>query len=206
LKYDDFFDGDDDDLLYLTQVAEIETKIAQSGVMTNSTPLQNSSKINKPKCSVPKSKNIETKKKPTPTVRQTKISDILGPSISKMSNSSTGQSSSRNQNDWSVENNSNSFASLLGAKQTTGKRVASSPVHTETKRPSVDSHISEDVWDDIDMDVNISSPLVKVLKSASVVKKSKIQVKQNKWVCSGVVMDETKHEVEFSSEVSHRHN
>lgn len=213
IKYDDFFDGDDDDdLLYLTQVAEIETKIAQSSNVANSTPLQtcnalqSDNKVNKPTCSIPKNMSINTKIKSTPTIRQTKLSDILVPNISKISSNSTAQSS-KHQKEWSTENNSNSTASLLDAKPTSGKRIASSPVHTETKRPSVEFDISQEIWDDIDMDVNFSNPLIKVLKSASIVKCSKIQVKQNRWICSGIiVMDKTEYEVEFSSEVGHIYN
>lgn len=192
-------------------MVDIEIKIAQSENIVNPTPLQtfnafqNNNKVNTPTSSVPTNKYTETKKKSIPTIRQTKIPDILGTSTSKTSSSSTSQSSIH-QNDCSVESNSNSIAKLLDIEQTSGKRVASSPVHAETKKPLVEFHISEDVWDDIDMDIDISNPLIKVLKSASVVKNSKIQVKQNKWICSGIVMSETKHEVEFSSEVSYKYN
>lgn len=206
-KYDDFFDGDDDDLLYLTQVAEIETGLAQSSKAVNSTTFNtfnvhqhNTTKVNKP--AVPKTKKADTNRKLAVTGKQTKISDMLGPSTSMASFSSSAVPT-RNQNDRTVESNS---ATL---QQTLGKRIATSPLHTETKRPSVEFQESDVDWDDMDVDmdidVNISNPLVKVFSSASVIKNSKIQVKQNEWICSGIVMDgTTKHEVEFSSEVSCR--
>jgi len=197
MKYDDFFDGDDDDLLYLTQMAE--TKLTQSNV-SNSVPLQtfdtplHNTNVNNTKISVPKS-NI-TNKKPAVTGRQTKISDMLAPSTSTASRSSVAEPT-RCQNDDTIENNS------MNVKQISGKRIASSPVYTETKKPSIELHRPDDDWGDIDMDIDVSNPLIKVIHSASIVKNSKIQVKQNEWICSGIVMDESKHEeVEFSSEVS----
>lgn len=175
----------------MTQVAEIETNIAQS----STTPVQttkaqkHNTKINKPPLSVPKVSNIETNKKPT-TVRQTKISDLLGSSTSKTSTSYSHQV---------VESNS------LINKQASGKRVASSPVNTETKKLSVEFHDPEDIWDDFDMDVDVLNTSTKVLNCASVFKNSKIQVKQDEWICSGIVMEGTKQEeVEFSSEVSNK--
>lgn len=172
----------------MTQVAEIETNIAQS----NNTPVQtinlqkHNTKINKSPLSVPKNNNIETNKKPT-TVRQIKISDILGASTSSKSASCSH---------LEVENNS------TFNKQASGKRVASSPVNTETKKLSVKFNEPEDVWDDFDMDVDILDTSTKILNCASVFKNSKIQVKQDEWICSGIVMEETKQEeVEFSSEV-----
>lgn len=197
MKYDDFFDGDDDDLLYLTQMAE--TKLTQSN-MSNSVPLQtfdtplHNTNVNNTKISVPKS-NI-TNKKPAVIGRQTKISDMLAPSTSTASRSSVAKPTWC-QNDSTIENNS------MNVKQISGKRIASSPVYTETKKPSIEEHRPDDDWGDIDMDIDVSNPLIKVINSASIVKNSKIQVKQNEWICSGIVMDESKHEeVEFSSEVS----
>lgn len=182
-------------------MAEIETGITQSDNIVKSAPLQThqstlyqyNTEVNKPTSSVSKN-TLETKQIPT-TSRQTKISDILRPSTSKLVTSSITEST-RRQNDWSIESNS------VAVEQPPGKRVASSPIHVEPKRRSIEPHLPRDIWDDIDMDIDISNPLIKVLKSASVVKYSKIQVKQNKWICSGTVMDESKYEVEFSSEVS----
>lgn len=183
-------------------MAEIETGLAQSSNV-NATPLQTfnthqlNTKVNKP--TVSKINNTE-RHRPAVTVKQTKISDMLGPSTSSNSiaSSSSSAASTSHQNYRSTESNT------ITVKQASGKRVASSPVHTETKRPSVEIHMPEDDWDDIDMDVNILNPLIKVFESASVIKNSKIQVKQNEWICSGIVLDvTTKHEVEFSSEVSH---
>lgn len=181
-------------------MAEIETGLTESRNIASSTPLQsiNTHQLNYEinKSIVPKNNSFEINKKPAVTVRQTKISDILGSSTS-MTSSSSSAVSTWHQNYSSIESNSTSV------KQAPGKRVASSPVHSETKRPSIEVHMPEDDWDDIDMNVNISNPLIKVIKSASVIKYSKIQVKQNEWICSGSVMDETtKHEVEFSSDVS----
>lgn len=184
-------------------MVEIETGITQSDNLIKSAPPlkihqqtlnQYNTQVNKPTGSISKNK-IETKQIPTTTARQTKISDILRPSTSKLVTSSLTEST-KCQNDWSVESNS------IAVKQPPGKRVASSPVHVKPKRPSIESHIHGEIWDDIDMDINISNQLIKVLKSASVVKNSKIQVKQNKWICSGIVVDESKYEVEFSSEVN----
>lgn len=181
-------------------MAEIETGLIESRTIANSTPLQSfnthrpNTEIKKP--IVPKNNNSETNRKPAVSVRQTKISDMLGASTSMASSSSSAMSTWQ-QNYKPIESNS------TVAKQASGKRVASSPVHAETKRPSVEIHMPKDDWDDIDMDFNVSNPLIKVFKSASVIKYSKIQVKQNEWICSGSVIDETtKHEVEFSSEVS----
>lgn len=184
-------------------MAEIETGISQSDNIVKSAPKQTlnvyphnntSTKVNKPTCSVPKSK-IETKQLPSTTIRQTKISDILRPSTSKLVTSSITESIKR-PNDWSIESHS------LAVEQSSGKRLASSPVHAQPKRSSIEPHIPEEIWDNMDMDVDDSNPLIKVLKFASVVKNSKIQVKQNKWICSGIVVDESKYEVEFSSDVS----
>jgi len=206
IKYDDFFDGDDD-LLYLTQMAEIETRLTQSNNVVNSKPLQtfnanqHNTIVNKTNISNPKNNNILTNKKPTVTTKQTKISDMLGASTSTASSRSLVVESTRRQNDGSIENNS------MAVKQTSGKRIATSPVYTETKRPSVELHTPEDNWGDIDMDIDVSGPLIKVINSASIVKNSKIQVKQNEWICSGIVMDESRHEeVEFSSEVKSKNN
>lgn len=201
ITYDDFFDGDDD-LLYLTQVAEIETKFTQSNNVINSAPFdthQPNTKVNTTEIAVPKNNNIITNKKPTVTAKQAKISDMLGPSTSTASNRSSVAEPTRCQNDKIIENSS------MNVKHTSGKRNASSPVYTETKRPSIELHTLEDDWGDIDMDIDVSNPLIKVLNSASIVKNSKIQVKQNEWICSGIVMDESKHEeVEFSSNVLER--
>jgi len=180
-------------------MAEIETRLTQSNNVANSVPLlqthQHNTKVNKTTISVPKNNNI-TNKKPAVTARQTKISDMLGPSTSTAYKSSVAEPN-RCQNDRTIENNNTNI------KQISGKRNASSPVYTETKRPSIELHRSEDDWSDIDMDIDVSNPLIKVLNSASIVKNSKIQVKQNEWICSGIMMDESKHEeVEFSSEVS----
>lgn len=181
-------------------MAEIETGLIESRSIASSTPVQSfdthrpSTEIKKP--TVPKNNNSETSRKPAVSVRQTKISDMLGASTSTASSSSLGMST-WHQNHKPIESNSTL------AKQASGKRVASSPLHAETKRPSVEIHMLEDDWDNIDMDVNVSNPLTKIFKSASIIKYSKIQVKQSEWICSGSVMDETtKHEVEFSSEVS----
>jgi len=179
-------------------MAEIETRLTQSNNVANSVPPlqtfdthQHNTKVNTTTISVPKNNNI-TNKKPAVTARQTKISDMLGPSTSTAYKSSVAEPI-RCPNDRTMENNS------LNIKQISGKRNASSPVYTETKRPSIELHRPEDVWGDID----VSNPLIKVLNSASIVKNSKIQVKQNEWICSGIMMDESKHEeVEFSSEVS----
>lgn len=181
-------------------MAEIETGLTQSSNIANSTSSQsfNTHRLNTEinKSTVLKNNSSETNKKPAVTVRQTKISDLLGPSTSAASSSSITVSN-EHQNYKSTESNSRSV------KQASGKRVASSPVHAETKRPSVEIHLPEDDWDDIDMDVNVSNPLIKIFKSASIIKYSKIQVKQNEWICSGTVIDQTtKYEVEFSSEVS----
>lgn len=183
----------------MTQVAEIETIIPQSKNIVNSTnAYQHNTNINLPKSSVPKN-NIKTNKKPINTIRQTKISDMLVPS----SSTSTVTSNSMDkpikcQNEQSIESNN------ITVKQSSEKRLAS-PVHTETKRSSVEQYITEipeDIWES--MDVDVTNPSVKVLKSASVVKNSKIQVKQNEWICSGIVVDETgQKEVEFSSEVNY---
>lgn len=204
IKYDDFFDGDDE-LVYLTQVAEIESRIAQPDNTVNSTPFQTithhpNNKTNKPNFSVPNNKNIETKNRVTSSAKQTKISHMLAPSTSKTPHSSVHEPP-RNHNDIPVKKQS------VLINQATGKRVASSPVHAEFKRPSVKFHNPEDIWDDIVMDVDISNPLIKVLKSASVVKYSKIQVKQTEWICSGTVLDDdmSEKEVELSSEVSYKH-
>jgi len=183
-------------------MAEIETRLTQSNNVANSAPpLQtfdthkHNTEVNKTSISVPKNNNI-TNKKPAVTARQTKISDMLGPSTSTAYKSSVAEPI-RCQNDRTIENNS------MNIKQISGKRNASSPVYTETKRPSIELHIPEDDWGDIDMDIDVSNPLIKVLNSVSIVKNSKIQVKQNEWICSGIMMDESKHEeVEFSSEVS----
>uniref|UniRef100_A0A2S2P477 RecQ-mediated genome instability protein 1 n=1 Tax=Schizaphis graminum TaxID=13262 RepID=A0A2S2P477_SCHGA len=204
ITYDDFFDGDDDDLLYLTQVAEIETRLTQSNnvnsvsLQTFNTHQQNT-KVNKTNISAPKNNKIITNKKPLVTEKQTKIPDMLGPSTSSTSNRNLFAESARHQNDNTIDNNS------IPVKHVSGKRIATSPVYTETKRPSIELHTLDDDWDDIDMDIDVSNPLIKILNSASIVKNSKIQVKQNEWICSGIVMDESKHEeVEFSSEVLER--
>lgn len=205
-KYDDFFDGDDDELLFLTQVVENETEIAQYNNKVKSPPLQafNAQQHNikielKPTISVPNNNIVKTNRKAVTTTRQTKISNILGPSTSKSSSSSLISAVSH-QNDKPVN------ASSTAVKQTLGKRIASSPLHTDKKRPSVEPYRPEDIWDDINMDVDDSNPLIKVLKCTPVYKNSKIQVKQNEWVCSGTVIDENKHvEVEFSSKVSGTH-
>lgn len=189
-------------MLYLTQVAEIETGITQSDNIVKSAPLQTHQstsyqykpEVNKATGSVSKNK-IETKQIPTTTTRQTKISDILRPSTSKLVTSSITETT-KCQNDRSVKSNS------VAVEQPPGKREASSPVHVEPKRRSIEPQLPTEIWDDIDMDIDISNPLIKVLKSSSVVKNSKIQVKQNKWICSGIVVDESKYEVEFSSKVS----
>ncbi|XP_022165868.1 recQ-mediated genome instability protein 1-like isoform X2 [Myzus persicae] len=198
ITYDDFFDGDDD-LLYLTQMAEIETKFTESNNVSLQTfgTDQNNTKVNKTTIAVPKNNNI-TNKKPAVTAKQTKISDMLGPSTSTAFRGSVAEST-RCQNDRSIENNSKNV------KQISAKRIASSPVYTETKRPSIELPKPDDDWGDIDMDIDVSNPLIKVLNSASIIKNSKIQVKQNEWICSGIVMDESKHEeAEFSSEVLER--
>lgn len=227
-QYDDFFDGDDDELLYLTQVAEIETKFSQSNNKINSVPLatintQHNTEAYYSQLSVPKNNKV-TNKKPISITKQTKISDMLSSGTSAASSSSvtdstrpinmfgmfgpSTSSSSNNlltkstkcQTDEPIEYN------CMAIKQISGKRVASSPVQAKTKRPSTEIHISEEDWDltDLNVDIDISDPLVKVFKSASVVKNSKIQVKQNKWICSGIVKEETKtEEVEFSSKVSY---
>ncbi|VVC40030.1 Hypothetical protein CINCED_3A012740 [Cinara cedri] len=205
ITYDDFFDGDDDELLYLTQVAEIETKFAQSNNTVESTPLQTFNahqniikKEQKPTKSVSKNNKVETIKKTATTTRQTKISDILGPSTSTSSSSSL-LSTVRQQNDNHVK------VGNTADIQTLGKRVASSPLHTDTKRPSVEQYRPEEIWDDINMDIDVSNPLIKILKCTSVYKNSKIQVKQNEWVCAGILLDANKHlEVEFSSKVLER--
>lgn len=188
----------------MTQVAEIETRIPQPENLVNSTLLQstnayqNNTKINKPTSSVPKKNNIKTNKKPINTIRQTKISDMLGPNTSTVSSNSKDKPI-KCQNEWSARSNNTEV------EQSLGKRLASSPVHKETKKPPIKHYISEvpeDIWEN--MDVDVLNPLVKVLKFASVVKNSKIQVKQNKWICSGIVTDETgQKEVEFSSEVGY---
>lgn len=205
ITYDDFFDGDDDDLLYLTQMAEIETQLTQSNNIVNSVPPQtfdahqHNIKVNKTNISAPKNNNIITNKKPLITAKQTKISDMLGPSTSSTSSRNSFAESTRCQNDNNIDN------SHMAVKHTSGKRIASSPVYTETKRASIELHTPVDDWDDMDMDIDVLNPLIKVLNSASIVKNSKIQVKQNEWICSGIVMDESKHEeVEFSSEVLER--
>lgn len=186
----------------MTQVAEIETQIAQSVNEMKSTPAQtsvpkNNTNVNQPTSSVSKHNTLETKKQLI-AVKQTKISDMLGPSTSAAFHSSLVKLPlPKYKNDSCIEKYD------LANKQTSGKRVASSPVRTETKKSSVEFHNPEDIWDDIDMDFDDSSSLIKVLKSTSVVKNSKIQVKQNEWICSGIIMDETNQkEVEFSSEVS----
>lgn len=200
-KYDDFFDGDDDELLYLTQVAEIETRIPQSYNVVNSRQTTDANQhniiVNKPSSSIPKNNNIKTNNHPTSTTRQAKISDMLGPSTSTMSSNSIDKPTGcPNELNKKIEKNNTTV------KQASGKRLASSPVYTETKKPLFEHYIPENIWDDI-MDVDIIDSSVKVLKSASVVKNSKIQVKQNKWICSGIVTDEIGHkEVEFSSDVS----
>ncbi|XP_025205637.1 recQ-mediated genome instability protein 1-like isoform X3 [Melanaphis sacchari] len=205
ITYDDFFDGDDDDLLYLTQMAEIETRLTQSNNIVNSVPLQtfdahqHDTNVNKTKVSAPKNNNLITNKKPVVTAKQTKISDMLGPSTASTSSRNSFAESTRHQNDNTIDNNS------MSVKHISGKRIASSPIYTETKRPSIELHTPEDDWGDIDMDIDVSNPLIKILNSASIVKNSKIQVKQNEWICSGIVMDESKHEeVEFSSDVLER--
>jgi len=202
-KYDDFFDGDDD-LLYLTQVAEIETKMAQSNNVVDSkslqtfNTLQHNTEVNKTTFSVPMNTNIETIRKPTPSTKQTKLTNMLGSSTSTTSCSSIAEPT-RLQNDWKSQNND------IANSQMSGKRIASSPIHDETKRSLVEIYNPEDIWNDIDMDVNVSTPLVKILSSTTIIKNSKIQVKQNKWICSGIVIDQTKEiEVEFSSEVSYK--
>lgn len=183
-------------------MAEIETRLTQSDNVANSVPPlqtfdthQHNTNVNKITTSVPKNNNI-TNKNPAVNARQTKISDMLGPSTSTASTNSVAEPI-RFQNDRTIENNS------MNIKQISGKRIASSPVYTETKRPSIELHTPEDNWGDIDIDIDVSNPLIKVINSASIVKNSKIQVKQNEWICSGIMMDESKHEeVEFSPDVS----
>lgn len=103
------------------------------------------------------------------------------------------------RSDRSIENNK------IPDKQKLGKRIASSPLDEKFKRPPVELHNSQNIWNDIFMDIDIPNPLIKVLKSTSVVKNSKIQVKQDEWICSGILMDNmNKIEVEFSSEVSYK--
>ncbi|XP_025416538.1 uncharacterized protein LOC112687804 isoform X2 [Sipha flava] len=226
ITFDDFFDGDDDELLYLTQVVEIEKRFSQSNNKMNSVPsatinTQNSTKAYNPKLSILKNNKI-TNKKLISTIKQTKISDMLGSSTSAASSSSVTEStrpinmfdmfgpstssssnnllarSTKCQADESIENN------CMAMKQSSGKRVASSPIQAKTKRPSIEIHIPEEDWDlsTMNVDIDISDPLVKVFKSASIVKNSKIQVKQNEWICSGIIKEETKtEEVEFSSKV-----
>lgn len=186
-------------------MAEIETQLTQSNNIVNSVPQQtfdahqHNTKVNKTNISPPKKNNIITNKKPLVTAKQTKISDMLGPSTSSISSRNSFAESTRCQNDNRIDN------SHKGVQHTSGKRIASSPVYTETKRPSIELHTPVDDWGDMDMDMDIDvlNPSIKVLNSASIVKNSKIQVKQNEWICSGIVMDESKHEeVEFSSEVS----
>lgn len=219
-------------MLYLTQVAEIETKFSQSNNKINSVSSitlntkQHNTNTNNPTLLVPKNNDL-TNRKPV-TTKQTKISDMLGSSTSAASSSSITEStrptkifdmfnpststsskhlkaeSTRCQNDQSMEFN------CMAVKQSSGKRVASSPIQAQTKRPSTDLHVSEEDWDltDMDIDIDFSNPLVKILNSALVVKNSKIQVKKNEWICSGIVKSETQsEEVEFSSKVSYvQHN
>lgn len=211
-------------MLYLTQVAEIETRFTQSNNEINTLPLSTSNaqqhytKANNPKMS---KNNKVTNKKPASTIKQTKISDMLGSSTSAASSSSItkstkmfdtfGPSTSTSSNNLIAGStkcltNTPIEYNCMAVKQTSGKRIASSPIQAKTKRPSTDNHISNEDWDltDMDLDIDVSNPLVKVLKSASVVKNSKIQVKQNEWICSGIVKEETKtEEVEFSSKVSY---
>lgn len=200
-KYDDFFDGDDDELLYLTQVVEMETKIAESNNPVKSTQFQTSQMTHQnnikkeqiPTISVTKNNKVETIKRAVTTAGPTKMSDIVGPSTSVASSSSL-ISTARYPNDKDVIVNSTDIT------QTSGKRIASSPLHMDTKRPSIELYKSEDIWDVINMER--SNPLIKILKCTSVYKNSKIQIKQNEWVCSGTVIDKnTLVEVEFSSEV-----
>lgn len=183
-------------------MAEIETGIAQSKTAVNLIPVQTfntnqqNSKLNKPKSLVPEKEIFptESNKKTTVTVRQTKISDILAPSTSNTKTSSLATETTRKHDSYMETYNTD-------AKQMPGKREASSPVNTEPKRPSIEFHETFDDWDDVDMDT-FSNSKVKVLNSTSVIKNSKIQVKQNEWICSGIVLNETKREeVEFSSKV-----
>lgn len=188
----------------MTQVIENETEIAQYNNTVKSPPLQafnvqqhNIKKEHKPTISLPNNNRVVTNRKAATTTRQTKITNILGPSTSRASSSNSLISTASHQNDKSVK------VSSTAVKQTSGKRIASSPLQTDKKRPSVEPYIPEDIWDDINMDIEDSNPLIKVLKCTPVYKNSKIQVKQNEWVCSGTVIDENKHvEVEFSSKVS----
>lgn len=191
-------------------MAEIETKISQShniapvnsALLQTSNAHQHNIKVNNPTSSFPKTNkntkntNLETNKKSCSTVKQTKISDILKPSSSKASCSSKVETT-RHQVDSSVKN------VRMDVKQSSGKREASSPVNIKTKRPSDVQEIPEEIWDDFSMDVDISNlNTIKVLKSASVLKYTKIQVKED-WVLSGIVIDGTEHiEVDFSSKVS----
>lgn len=198
LKYDDFFDGDDEDLLYLTQVAEMETGIAQSNNLIDYMPQstfdtrQQNTGVNKPIQSVPKNSVVEKKK--TTTVRQTKLSDMLGPS--------TSSSSYSNNFSTNITTGHNIERNNVVGKQTSSKREASSPVHAQTKRPSTELHGSLSNSNNVDMD-KVTNPLVKTIQAATFIKNSKIQIKQNEWICSGMLLNGTKQEeVEFSSEVS----
>lgn len=187
-------------------MAEIETQINQSDNIVNSASLQTSNvdqhniKVNNPTFSVPKTNSLETNKKLHSTAKQTKISDILKPSSSKAFSSSVVEST-KHQVDVSVKN------IRMDIKQPSGKREASSPVNIKTKRISDGLEIPEEIWDDFSMDIDISNlneiQSCKVLKSASVLKYTKIQVKED-WVLSGIVVDGTEHiEVDFSSKVSY---
>lgn len=80
-----------------------------------------------------------------------------------------------------------------------GKKEASgSPLQAQTKRPSLEYKVA-------DKDSNtklFSNSYSKILNSVKIVKLSKIQVKQNEWICSGSIVCEAKQEdVEFSASV-----
>lgn len=124
---------------------------------------------------------------------------MLGQSTSIMSNNSVAEVLNHQSGDRPIESNQ------MPTKQKLGKRIASSPLDEQFKKSPVELNNSENIWNDIFMDTDIPNPLIKVLKSTSVMKNSKIQVKQDEWICSGILIDNmNKIEVEFSSEVSYK--
>ncbi|XP_050440856.1 recQ-mediated genome instability protein 1-like [Adelges cooleyi] len=195
ISFDDFMDDDEADLLCLTQVAELESRLNQPTSTESSTrqlslPQQHKNIIN---TSIPENISKPTVKK-TNVTKQTKLSNVFNSQNPGPSRHSVHPTS--NILNTSIETN-NSADNQISAK----REASSSPVHAQPKRSSLEFQVTDVEMDTIDFEF----PEYKTVNEAKTVQLSKIQVKQNKWICSGKISYGTIHEdVEFSTPVLER--